>query len=291
MNLMESQTNASEEKDFRIIIRTLVTSGFVLITVEHNPGYVLIHMYRYDEFGLKNNYTFLLCEGDNLDENLLSGAQISTKHHNSQLVIIGSNGPETPSIDWNTFIGIFGGSVYSINALEIEFGKQITDLGYNKVPAGLQGKADELLESYVNNAFEFIFGVRVIGYGQKRKFEAIPDGIILNHQNFTMLYDAKAYKNGYKITKDTIRQFTSYIHDFTKRYQSYLPPIRYFIVISGKFPHKKDTLKRRSDEFFSESGAQLVYVTCETLANIIVTLAEKSKVRKAINWTSVLSNN
>ena len=87
----------------------------------------------------------------------------------------GSSNP----IEWDRFLNLFGGPIFGLSPLESDFGTQLNQLGQNKLPLGLEGKADDLFELYVRNAFEFIFGCKVIRYGQDRRFETRPDGIIL----------------------------------------------------------------------------------------------------------------
>ena len=137
-------------------------------------------------------------------------------------------------------------------------------------------------------ALEFMLGTRVVRYGQNRRFEARPDGIILPYRNFTALYDAKASREGYEVTAETIRQFKSYVEDFSSRYQSYLA-LNTFVVVSGMFAHETDTLARRSRELFAECRVPLVFLTTGALAEIIALLAQHPKARRSIHWPRIFA--
>jgi hypothetical protein len=130
----------------------------------------------------------------------------------------------------------------------------------------------------------------VIRYGQDRRFEARPDGIVLPHAGFYALYDAKAYHDGYKVTAGGIRQFQSYVDDFTRRYDSYLPRLNAFLVISGHFPHRDTTLLRRSQEFIAQCGVPLCFLTTGALAQMVEDAARYPSARRAIDWRRVFAD-
>lgn len=104
------------------------------------------------------------------------------------------------------------------------------------------------------------------------------------------LYDAKAYGDGYRVTQDTLRQFDSYVRDFRNRYEGYVPPLNAFIVVSGHFPHDDETLADRSRDLYELCGVPLSFLTTESLNDIIVTLADTPRIRRAIRWTRVFSD-
>jgi hypothetical protein len=268
--------------DLPIAIRTFTAGGFLLEGAERNPGYAILHMSRGDEFGATHHYCFALAEGP------FGESQIAAKHRRAQLVLIGQNESVLPTLEWDRLINLFGGPVFSASPLEPDFAEHLIALGYNQLPTGLQGRADDLFETYVRVGLEFMLGTRVVRYGQNRRFEARPDGIVLPYRNFAALYDAKAYRDGYEVTAETIRQFKSYVEDFSGRYQSYLG-LNAFIVISGTFPHENETLARRSRELFAECRVPLVFLTAASLANIIGLLAEHPKARRSIHWSRVFA--
>lgn len=287
--IFESKAPDSNRPDLPIAIRTLIAGGFILEDAKRNPGYMLLYMYRPDEFGANHRYCFALAD-EYLKIPQVEAAKIAAQHHGAQLVIIGHSESDVPMVEWMRFINLFGGPVFSASPLEPNFSHHLTELGYNRLPDGLDGRPDDLFEAYVCIALEFILAGRVVRYGQDRRFEARPDGIALPDYNFSALYDAKAYSDGYNVTLDTIRQFRSYVEDFTRRYKAYLPRLNAFVVISGLFPHKDATLEKRSRDLLAECGVPLTFLTAESLSLIVSLLSEHPAARRSINWSRVFTD-
>ncbi len=65
--------------DIAVAINTLTTGGFLLEGATRNPGYMILHASRYDEFGTTQRYCFLIAE-DLLSEDFVWGAQIAATH-------------------------------------------------------------------------------------------------------------------------------------------------------------------------------------------------------------------
>lgn len=278
-----------DHPNLTVAIRTLVAGGFMLVTVQRNPGYVLLHMDRPDEFGATHRYCLALAE-DNFQEAHVAGAKISAEHRRAQLILIGHGETnDVPSVEWERFLNLFGGPVFTSTPFEPNFTGQLVQLGFNQLPEGMEGKPDDLYEAYSRIALEFVLGTRVIRYGQDRLFEARPDGIVLPYHGFAALYDAKAYAKGYEVTLDTIRQFCSYVEDFRNRYRPYLQHLSAFIVLSSEFPHRPETLANRSRELFAACGVPLIFLTSESLGEIVAFLSTRSVTRSAINWRRVFA--
>lgn len=284
-----SNLTLNTSPNLEVTLRTLTLGGFLLEGARRNPGYALIDMDRYDEFGARHKYCFALFEHDPGDGEI-QAAEIAANHKGATLVIISPDiNTSHPSIDWERFINLFGGPVFSLSPLEAEFAMHISQLGRNQLPSGVSGKADDLFEKYVRNALEFIFGSRVIPYGQVRRFEPRPDGIVWQNERFTALYDAKAYSGGYEVTADTIRQFSSYVSDFRKRYNQFFT-LNAFIVISWDFPHQKPTLESRSRELQAAAGVPLIFLKSDMIIELIKVLAKSPSLRRSINWRKVFTN-
>lgn len=284
-----SDLNLSFPPNLEIAIRTLTFGGFLLKGANRNPGYASIYMDRFDEFGEKQKYCFALFENEP-SEDEVQAAKIAATHRKATLVVIS---PDIylnfPSIEWERFINLFGGPIFSLSPLEPEFADHLCQLGKNQLPSGVEGKADDLFEKYIRNALEFVFGCKVIPYGQERRFEPRPDGIIWHSDKFTALYDAKAYSNGYEVTADTIRQFSSYVSDFRKRYKHFFT-LSAFVVTSGDFPHHRSTLENRSRELQAEVGVPLIFLRTSTVVELINSLAKNPTLRRSINWRKIFTN-
>jgi hypothetical protein len=129
-----------------------------------------------------------------------------------------------------------------------------------------------------------------VRYGQERLFEARPDGLVLPSQGFYALYDAKAYADGYPVTQEGLRQFGSYVKDFSRRYDAYLQRLNSFLVVSGKFAQGDKALNERSKEFIADYRVPLSFMTADALGKIIEILSETPVVRRAVNWSRVFSD-
>jgi hypothetical protein len=273
--------------NIQLTVHALTAGGFILNKAERKPGYMVFITSRYDEFGNKQNYCFALAE-TSMNKNQVDGAEISARHHNANLVVIGQTEVDTPKIEWNRFINIFGGPVLNVEPFEPDFGENLVRLGYNKLPNGIRGKADEVFETYVNVALEFIFGGTVKYWGQSRKFENIADGLAIPSINFTALYDAKACKKGYQINSGTIRQFNDYVIGFKSKYSDYYK-LNSFIVVSGEFAQKESSLDERSHELLSLCGIPLSFLNAETLADIVKLMVKNPQFRRSINWAKIFT--
>ena len=257
---------------------------------ERNPGFTSLFASRTDEFGVSHKYCFALFEHDPVPEQI-ELAKLSASRKKSGLVIIGTTSSieGISCVEWDRFVNLFGGFIFSSSPLEPEFSSQLIELGHNKLPIGLEGRPDDLFEIYVRNALEFIFGCRVIRYGQDRRFEARPDGIVIQNFRFSALFDAKAYSDGYEVSENSIRQFKSYVEDFKRMYSSFFD-INAFIVVSGFFPHDSATLERRSRELQATVNTPLIFLSADVLSQIINLFLNHASLRRSINWRRVFVN-
>lgn len=276
------------KSDLQLAIRTLVAGGFILQQAIRNPGYTILLMERVDEFEVVHKYCFALSELS-LNGSQIEAAKIAANHHNSQLVIIGEQSADIPSVDWARFLNLFGGPVLRTSPLEPEFTENLIELSYNRLPNDLQGAPDALFELFVQVALEFIFACKVTRYGQDRRFGARPDGVIFSSSRFTAIYDTKAYSEGFKVDKSAMRQFSAYVKDFTRRYNAYFPRLNSFIVISSEFPHRNSTLEGRSRELFADTGVLLNFLTASSLSKIVDLSSEYPRFRRSIDWPLIFS--
>jgi hypothetical protein len=277
------------EPDLSLAARTLLAGGFILDTAEPKPGYAVLVVHRLDEFGLAHRYCFAIAE-EEIGQSEIEGASIAAEHYQADLIVVGECDAEVASLGWDRFVNLFGGPVFGLSPLESQFREQLGELAHNQLPEGLEGEPNTLFEEYVRSALEFIIGSRVVPYGQKRRGEARPDGIIPPNRGLYALYDAKAYSKGYKVTIDTLRQFESYVKEFEDRYEGYLPRLNAFIAVSGHFPHRDKTLEDRSRDLYELCGVPLSFLTADTLSQIIEILSDKPSIRRAIRWTRVFAD-
>jgi hypothetical protein len=274
--------------DLTLAVRILLSGRFVLNKVQREPGYALLVAHRFDEFGVKHRYCFALFE-DEFAPAQVEAVKIAATYHGAQPVLVGEGTADLPSLEWNEFISMFGGPILSLKPFEPQFREHLRVLGHNRLPDGLEGKADDLFEIYVSEALGFVLGERVVRYGQDRLFEARPDGLVLRYRDFYALYDAKAYRDGYQVTRDSMRQFGSYVEDFSKRYGAYLQRMNAFLVVSGKFAQGDEALDNRSREFIAQYQVPLSFLTADALGEMVEALSDTPVVRRAVNWSRVFS--
>lgn len=285
-------SHGSPEPELALAVRTLMSGGFLLESVEQKPGYAVLHASRTDEFGAAHRYSFALSQSGRFGPTQIAAVKIATATRGSRLVMIGEipHVLSIPAVEWHRFLNLFGGPVFSASPFEPEFGANLVSLGANQLPPELTGTADDLFEAHVRVALEFVLGGRVIRYGQERRFEIRPDGIALPRYGFSLLYDAKAYTNGYPVSADSIRQFKTYVEDFRRRYGPYLPRLNAFFAISAEFAQGEAALEERNRELFAECGVPLVFLRAATLAEIVALLADRPSARGAVNWGRVFAD-
>ena len=287
--VLPNETEPTTGPDLALAVRTLLSGGFILSKVQREPGYALIIARRIDEFRVAHRYCFAVFE-DEFAPAQVEAVKIAAKYHGAEPVLVGEGVADLPTLEWDGFISLFGGPIFSLKPFEPRFREHLHELGHNRLPEGLGGKADDLFEVYVRDALEFVLGERVVRYGQERLFEARPDGMVLPSQGFYALYDAKAYGDGYPVTQDSLRQFGSYVKDFSKRYGTYLRRLNSFLVVSGKFAQGDGALDNRSKDFMAEHQVPLSFVTADALGEMIEILSETPVVRRAVNWSRVFSD-
>lgn len=272
------------EPNLQIAIRTLACVGFLVERVERKPHYATILARRVDEFG-SSHASFFAISQDRFAAAEADAIAAAATQHRAEPVYVGVR--SGPHLTWDHFLALLGGPILTTNPLDPNFTNCLNQLGFNKLPVGLVGAADDLFEAYVRDALQFILGVRVIRYGQNRRFEARPDGIVLPDDRLCALYDAKAYSDGYNVTLDSIRQFASYVEDFRQRYHEFLKRVDVFLVISGTFPHKQSTLDKRSRDLLSACGTPLSFLKASALSEIVELLKTEIPTRRAINWKRI----
>lgn len=274
-----------------VIVRTLLGAGFRITRPLPAPNYLGLLTNRDDEFGALSKRLFAFAESTLSMADIRALQQVAQRE-GVPLIVVGdcedTPGVEVIAVTAEEFMGRLGGSISSFLPLESDFGTQLLELGLNKLPAGLTGKPDELFELYTKQGLEFILQDRVIRYGQERLFEALPDGIVIGRRSPVLLYDCKAAAEGYDITSNTIRQFTSYVDDFHRRYESFLGRAYAFLAVSGRF-QSPGTLESRSAELYSKCGVKLCFLDAQNFSEIVGLFADRPAFRKAVDWNQVFA--
>ena len=269
-----------------------MVAGFTVTNTNAKPSFFIAEAKRFDEFGIPSKYVFGYSTSGTMSPSDCATLNKVAKQNNASLVIVGAESPGTNNqgvfIAKEDFLAKLGGPMVSLLPLESQYSAQLVVLAGNKLPPGTSGKPDDLFERYVHAGLQFLLRGRVLRYGQERKFEALPDGLVLNSSAPLMLYDCKATDPPYEITEETIRQFADYVRDFGNRYSAYLGEPHAFVVVGPDF-QRLSTLHNRSNELYGKCRVPLVCFKAEALAVCVKLLADRPLLRSAIDWKRVFS--
>lgn len=273
--------------------RLLLGSGFAVRAVEPKPNYHLFTVERTEILGTRLRYRVAVASGKFADADV----QWLTREAGQlggNLVLVGEYSgsvPDVPVLSPDQLADRLGGQVLSLMPLDPEYPARLVELGWNRLPVGLQGDADTLLETYVYAGLQLLLGARVVPYGQSRAFERVADGVVVGDVAPLVLYDAKAYGDGYEVNAASIRQFSSYVMDFHAKYERTLGRLAALLVISGGFRNNVRSRENRSQDLRAATGGVgLCFVSAETLAGAIRLLVEKPLYRKAVDWRRIFTN-
>lgn len=272
-----------------VCLRSLLVNGYVLDSARSDRGYVELNASKLDHFGVKVRYCFVLYEA--LSPAGVKALVKAARYREANLVLIG---PQcfsgVPCLTWEEFLARLGGPVLAWDVLEPEFRTHLIELGHNRLPAGMNGRADTLFESLARGALQFVFANRVVQYGQDRLFERLPDGVAFIDGRTPILYDCKAYERGYPIQADDVRRFSDYVKDFTRRYGGFFEPVHAFLVVSGEFADSDRSIANRAVELRAACNVQLVTVEADQLGQIVEALARNPSVRRSVDWRLLLAD-
>jgi hypothetical protein len=274
------------------IVRTLVGSGFEVTNVARKPSCLVFHARRRDELGVNTNYLLAFSGENRLSQTDIDGLRAAAQYHSASLVVVGdahdSGAGDLSVISPEDFIQRLGGAVSSYLPLEPSYSEHLATLGHNELPEGFEGSADDLFEEYVHVGLQFLLQKRVVRYGQDRRFEALPDGVVLSSEQLLLLYDCKAAAEGYDVSRNSIRQFADYVRGFHRRYERYIGRVHAFLVISGFF-QSPDTLDERSRDLVAECQVPLAFLTAEEMGKIIQMLVKRPAYRQSLEWRRIFS--
>jgi len=280
----------SSTLDTSVLVQTLFANGFLLENSHNTDNVLLLTCSRLDEFGVANRY--LIAHSDStVDCAAARGIDLHADAEDARPLIVGSAVPDvtTPSLSEERFLARLGGGVTTLLPLESVFAERLMVLGDNRLPNSMSGRADTLFEVYVEAGLQFLLGRRVIRYGQSRSGEALPDGVVVREGRH-ILYDAKAASGGFALSRDVIRQFASYVQDFTERYgPAYGAPYA-FLVVSGSFRASGSQLDHWSRELYAETGSTLLStLDARELSHMCRVFSGRPALRGSVDWSRLLA--
>jgi len=289
--MIEEARESHDPHDVNTALDMMAANGFLAVDVHFGDGVADVLAERIDEFGTARPY-FVALALEGPTPAMLETWRESARWHAASLVVVADEGPDDASrLSWSAFSARLGGVVPSALPLEPTYSQDLVTLGQNRLPSGVtDGTAEEHYEVYVGAGLEFLLGSRVIRYGAQRRFEAVPDGLMLPHgERAAFLYDAKAYAPSFGIVRDDLRRFADYTTRYNDRYAHHLGRVRSFLVVSTEFTHKAAARRKQSERLMADAGVPLSFMKSEDLAAIVARFAQRPWTRNSLRWTEILT--
>jgi len=280
--------NSSEIRD---IIISLIINGFHLDNIKRDVKDCLnVNAIKYDKLGARIRYSFLFSKGS-INKTVVKSFLENSKVNKYTPIFISDDekADKCINLNYNDFFEKVGGLVNTGLILVENINEIINKLGYNELPEGLSGKPDDLLEIYFKEIMQFLLLSPAKRYGGDRRFESLPDGIIIG-KDLIIQFDTKAYANGFDFKSDDIERFSKYINAFNKSYDKILGPVYAFVVVSGGFNDSPDSIENRRKALYKKCQTNLCCLTCQDLGDILDLIKENPHQRGIIDWRSIFSN-
>lgn len=274
------------------LLRTVITHRFDVDMIKRvSPECALLNIHRLDDLSTPINYT-LLYSIEEPSESMLGLLEITAKAKPSRSIVLSRVKPEG-KFTWYTpeeFYAILGGPVTSGIILAPDLPDLLDTLGKNALPEYITGDPDDIFEDYIKECLQFLVNAPAWRYGQERRFEKLPDGLILGRDGFLLLFDAKAYAGGFPVGADDIRRFSSYVRDFSTKYEDALGRVHCFLVVSASFDQGTKALSDKSNEMYAMCQTKLSFMEAKSLGEVVELVRENISLRNSIDWKRVFSN-
>ncbi|MDX2191502.1 MAG: hypothetical protein SFY32_16745 [Bacteroidota bacterium] len=279
------------KEEVQNIVSTLITNGFEIDQMERFPkGNIIFNILKLDKLGAVVKYSILFTKDKN-ETSLTDSVITFSKSFESKPLIVADSfvSPYCTTHTFQKFYDFFGGIVNTGLILIPNLPDILEELGLNKLPLVLHGDAFDLHELYIKECFQFILQSPTRRYGKDRLFESIPDGIVICKNGMMILYDSKAYSNGFDFKADDIKRFAAYVEEFNKRYSAVLGKVFTFIVVTGKINPSEKAIAKRSNELYQKCNTNLSCITSRELGKIVQLLQIEPDIRISILWKNVFS--
>ncbi len=276
------------KEELSSFLTTLIINDFQLQSINRiSEGNSIINTTKTDRLGAKISYSILV-NTTNPSSNFIQNLLDTSKGLNSTPLIVSNEvtSDKCKTLTFDDFSSLIGGFVNTGLILIPTLVDILDSLGHNKVYQGLDGKPDKLLEIYIKECLQYLMVAPVKRFGSNRSFESVPDGIVLGKNQFTVLFDSKAYKDGFSFQADDIERFAKYVTDFNCRYNPFIT-IFYFLVVSGHFNDSEESIIGRSDALFNKCRAKISCIESSELAKIVNIISSQPLQRNAIVWSNV----
>ena len=272
-------------------VATLITNGFHIDQTERfTSDNVVFNLKKFDKLGAEVKYSVLFSKSKT-ETSVVSSLLTMASSYNSKPLVISDQftTQKCTTYTFEKFYDFFGGIINTGLILIPNLPDMLDELGRNQLPIMLQGDPFDLHELYIKECLQFVLLSPTRRYGKDRLFESLPDGIVVCKNGTMILYDSKAYKDGFDFTADDIKRFAAYVQEFNKRYGAILGPVFTFTVITGKFKSSIKSIKNRSKELYIKCNCNLSCITSRELGNIVQIMQNDPEVRSGILWENVFS--
>jgi hypothetical protein len=139
-----------------------------------------LNLYKIDKLGAQVRYSILFTSHESYTPVVESLVTISKELLSEPIVVCDSQiTNKCRVLTYEKFFDSFGGLVNTGLVLIPNLPIILKELGHNKLPNGLEGEPEDLLEIYIKECLQFIFESPTRRYGKDRLFESLPDGVVI----------------------------------------------------------------------------------------------------------------
>jgi hypothetical protein len=276
--------------DVPTALRTLLVGGFHMDNARRMTGHFILDVHRYDQFGLSISYSVAIF--DKAPAAAAVQGFVMAARHNGRLPLLvtsESSDVECRRMTVDEFLDHLGGAVDDEGLLRHDLPHVLDSLGHNAVPAGLNGRPEDLLEEQVARCLQHLLQQRAHRWGSDRRFERVPDGVAIGGHGLLLLFDAKANTDAFDLTVDEMRKFGEYVATFHRKYEPHVGRVHAFLVIAGGFRQSTGQLEARSNELYAQVGVSMCFLRASELGTMVQMALAKPRLRSMVDWRRVFS--
>jgi len=274
----------SETERVADVVRTIVVGGFLVERVVQQPLHIEVDAHRFDVFGRRIPYMFVV-SNKALSPGALEGlARIAGNA--KRVLICTSKTRSSTEIGWKDFCDSLGGAVPSWRALSSDFRNILTTTAANKRLPGLKGEAWLIFEESICDGLEYLLGLRVGRYGGRARGKKVSDLIATLPEQKLLIVDAKATRGSFDASGGGLRALAEYV-GVQKARQTGGMPLVGALIVSRAFKQSEIALAKIASQFQADTQVPVTFCTARVLADIVGRLSKDPGSRIAVRWTRV----
>jgi hypothetical protein len=269
--------------DTGVLVRTLITTGFVVTRATRQPTHIEIYCERMDIFGCVVPYFVALLETSSAD--LISQVRTIAQQDGRVFLPIAQDNTNG-CVPWLAALAAMGGEVPSWRALGAEYKDWLKTTGANELPAGASGEAWQLFEIAVADGLEYLLGRRVLKLGGIARGQRVSDLIARSSDGAVIVVDAKASKNPYGVTMSALRPLIEYVETQRVRQQG-LDEVSAALLVANSFEQPPSDLANVGADFLAAARVPLACLQTSTLLKMIELMSISPTSRNKVIWRRV----